>query len=192
MKKVKIYCIEDINDIKYIGSTTQNLINRLTHHRFKKRNDEHITSKKLNLYNCIIYELEICDECDRDDRERYWIENTECVNKNKPGGQSEEKLKEKKKIYDDKNKEKKREYDIQYRLKNKERLKRQKEEYRNKSENKEYQKIYHLEYVKKNKEKNKEYQKIYHLEYSKKNKEKKREYDKQRRIIQKEKLKKQI
>lgn len=163
MKQVKIYCIEDINDLKYIGSTTQSLQQRLNNHRFKKRNDNPITSKKLNLYNCIIYELEICDECDRNEREKYWIENNECVNKNKPGGQSDVELREKKKIYTDKNKEKKRLYDIQYRLKNKERLKRQKEEYRNKPENKEYQKNYHLEYVKKNKEKKREQDRIRYL-----------------------------
>jgi len=168
--KVKIYCIEDINDLKYIGSTTQYLHQRLTNHRFKKRCDNPITSKKLNLYNCIIYELETCDECDRDERERYWIQNTECVNKNKPGGQSEEERREKKKIYADKNKEKKRLYDIQYRLKNKERLKRQKDEYRNKSENKEYQKNYHLEYAKKNKEKKRLYDIQYRLRYLNKKK----------------------
>jgi len=161
--KVKIYCIEDINDIKYIGSTTQSLNQRLNNHILKKRNDNPITSKKLNLYNCIIYELEICDECDRNEREKYWIQNTVCVNKHIPGGQSEEELREKKKIYADKNKEKKRLYDIQYRLKNKERLKRQKDEYRIKSENKEYQKNYHLEYAKKNKEKKREQDRIRYL-----------------------------
>ena len=164
MKKVNIYCIEDINDLKYIGSTTQSLHQRLNNHRFKKRCDNNITSKKLNLYNCIIYELETCDECDRDERERYWIQNTECVNKQIPGvRQSEEELREKSIIYRDKTKDKKREYDKQYRLKNKERLKRQKDEYRNKPENKEYQKNYHLEYVKKNKEKKREQDKLRYL-----------------------------
>jgi hypothetical protein len=167
MKQVKIYCIEDINDLKYIGSTTQSLNQRLNKHRFQKRCDNHITSKKLNLYNCIVYELETCDEYDRDERERYWILNTDCVNFHIPGGQSEEQLREKKKIYTDKNKEKKREYDKQRRILQKEKLKKQKEEYRNKPENK----LRQQEYMK---------------EYMRKNKEKKREYDKQRRILQKE------
>jgi len=163
MKKVKIYCIEDINDLKYIGSTTQSLIQRLNNHRIKKRNDNPITSKKLNLYNCIIYELENCEECNRDEREKYWIENTECVNKNKPGGQSEEELREKSKIRRDKKKEQKREYDKQYRLKNKERLKKEKEEYRNKPENKLRQQEYMKEYVKKNKEKKREQDRLRYL-----------------------------
>ena len=164
MKKVKIYCIEDINDLKYIGSTTQTIYQRLNNHIFKKINDNPITSKKLNLYNCIVYELETCDDCNRDERERYWILNTDCVNKQIPGvRQSEEQLREKSKIYTDKNKDRKREYDIQYRLKNKERLKRQKEEYRNNPENKEYQKNYHLEYVKKNKEKKREKDRLRYL-----------------------------
>ena len=163
MKKVKIYCIEDINDLKYIGSTTQTIYQRLNNHIFKKINDNPITSKKLNLYNCIVYELETCDECNRDEREKYWILNTDCVNKYIPGGQSIEELREKSKIYTDKNKDRKKEYDIQYRLKNKERLKRQKDEYRNKSENKEKQKIYQLEYVKNNKEKKKEKDRLRYL-----------------------------
>jgi hypothetical protein len=170
MKKVNIYCIEDINDLKYIGSTTQSLNQRLNNHITKKRNDNPITSKKLNLYNCIIYELEICDECDRNEREKYWIENTECVNKNKPGGQTEEELREKKKIYTDKNKEKKRLYDKQRRILQKEKLKKQKEEYRNKPENKLRQQEYMKEYMRKNKEKKRLYDKQRRLRYLNKKK----------------------
>lgn len=75
-----IYCIEDINDIKYIGSTSRNLQTRLTEHRYKQRHNLDCSSKKLNLYNCIIYELEICNDSDRMEREKYWINKIDCVN----------------------------------------------------------------------------------------------------------------
>jgi len=77
---VCIYCIEDINDLKYVGSTTQTLNNRLYGHR---SNSNKCSSSKLNLYNCIIYELESCPENERTERERYWINKIDCVNSKK-------------------------------------------------------------------------------------------------------------
>ena len=72
---VSIYCIEDINDLKYVGSTKQYLSTRLCGHR-----RDNCSSSKLNLYNCIIYELESCPEDQRKERERYWINKIDCVN----------------------------------------------------------------------------------------------------------------
>jgi predicted GIY-YIG superfamily endonuclease len=83
-----IYCIEDINDLKYIGSTSRDLNTRLTEHRYKKRNNLSCSSKKLNLYNCIIYLLEECKDEERLEREKYYIENTECVNEIKYTGRN--------------------------------------------------------------------------------------------------------
>lgn len=79
---VSIYCIEDINDLKYVGSTTQPLQNRLSAHKADKRNlkKRQCTSSKLNLEYCIIYELESCDIEDRYKREEYWILKLDCVN----------------------------------------------------------------------------------------------------------------
>ena len=78
-----IYCIEDINDLKYVGSTTQKLNDRLYGHRNDMKIGRNCSSSKLNLYNCIIYPLETCSESDRYEREKYWMDKIDCVNKNK-------------------------------------------------------------------------------------------------------------
>ncbi len=77
---VKIYCIEDINDLKYVGQTKRDLSVRLTEHRYSKRKRPQSTSCQLNLYNCIIYLLEECDEDKLKEREYYWINKIDCVN----------------------------------------------------------------------------------------------------------------
>jgi len=77
---VSIYCIEDINDLKYIGSTTQKLFRRLQTHKKDKRRGHPCSSSKLHLEHSIMYELERCPENERKERERYWINNTDCVN----------------------------------------------------------------------------------------------------------------
>ena len=82
MLMIKIYCIEDINDNKYIGSTKiKYLCDRLSNHRIDKRDRYgECSSCELNLDYCIIYTLEECDEKDRMKRESYWISKIECVN----------------------------------------------------------------------------------------------------------------
>jgi hypothetical protein len=79
---VTIYCIEDINDLKYVGSTSQKLSLRLSQHICDKRNlkKRHCSAIKLNLEYCIICPLETCNECDRQEREQYWIDKIDCVN----------------------------------------------------------------------------------------------------------------
>lgn len=102
---VSIYCIEDINDLKYVGSTSQKLNIRLSEHKSEKnRTKRKPSSYKLNLYNCIIYELERCDESNRKEREQYWINRIDCVNILNT-------------VFD------KKEYQKEYREKNKEQLK---------------------------------------------------------------------
>ena len=98
---VTIYCIEDINDLKYVGSTKQSLNKRLRTHITDKKRKSKITSSKLNLEYCSIYSLENCNESNRKEREKYWINKIDCVNKYKLD-------------YDDKS------YHINYREKNKE------------------------------------------------------------------------
>tara|TARA_R110001632_G_C11164917_1_gene398985 strand:+ start:100 stop:429 length:330 start_codon:yes stop_codon:yes gene_type:complete len=79
---VKIYCIEDINDLQYVGSTTRLLRQRLAEHRYNKKRGKNVqaSSTKLNLEYCIIYLLEECSEEDRYEKEKYWIDKLVSVN----------------------------------------------------------------------------------------------------------------
>ena len=77
-----IYCIEDINGKKYVGSTNQKLNDRLSQHRYDRKRNKYLSSKILDLDNCKIYSLEECEKEESHDRERYWLNHTECVNKN--------------------------------------------------------------------------------------------------------------
>jgi hypothetical protein len=78
-----IYCIEDINDLQYVGSTKQKLNARLSQHKYRQRVDGQYSSKYLNLYNSIIYPLEICNHDNTKSREAYWIKKLNSVNTNK-------------------------------------------------------------------------------------------------------------
>ena len=107
---VKIYCIEDINDLKYVGKTKMKLSVRLSKHRQNKRLDRRCSSKLLNLENCIIYEL------DPKYDERYWINKIDCVNKKKLNGVNMDNHKRLCKKWREKNKEKMKEYQCVYYL----------------------------------------------------------------------------
>jgi hypothetical protein len=76
MRIVRIYCIEDCNGLKYIGSTNQPLKHRLGQHK----DSNQCTSRELDLDNCKMYTLEETDEEHRKVKEQYWIDNTECEN----------------------------------------------------------------------------------------------------------------
>ena len=133
---VSIYCIEDINDLKYIGSTSQNINTRYSQHKYHKKIGHHCSSNKLNLYNCIVYELEKCSEEDRYERERHWASKIECVNETYYLNQKEfyedkaEKSRQQAKRYYAKNKEKCREKHKQYYDNNKKYFKEYNEKYR--------------------------------------------------------------
>jgi len=77
MEIVRIYCIEDCNGLKYVGSTKRTLKRRLSGHREKIN---HCMSRELDLENCKIYTLEETDEEHRNIREQYWMDNIDCVN----------------------------------------------------------------------------------------------------------------
>lgn len=77
----KIYKIVDnTNDNIYIGITTQKyLCNRLSSHKYDK------DCMSFEIIKNDDYKIELIEETDDKSRERYWIENTECVNKQIPG-----------------------------------------------------------------------------------------------------------
>ena len=77
---VKIYCIEDINDLKYVGRTKQTISVRLRQHRLDKKLNRNTSSSILNLENCEVHILETCDPENQREREKYWIHKIDCVN----------------------------------------------------------------------------------------------------------------
>ena len=85
-----VYCIEDINDIKYVGITKKKINQRFNNHIY----DKYDTKKKgicssviLHLEHSIIYPLEInISSKDKKERERYWIDKIDCINKIKLDG----------------------------------------------------------------------------------------------------------
>ena len=78
---MKIYCIEDINDLRYVGSTSKTLQYRLSKHKTDKRLGRNTTSNQLHLEHSIIYELETCDDDISWERETYWMNKLNSVNK---------------------------------------------------------------------------------------------------------------
>ena len=111
LDKAKIYKIVDnTNDNKYIGSTCQSLKTRLSVHkndykRFLKGLYNNIRSFGIIKNND--YKIELLEKCDIKtkqelaSRERYFIENNECVNKVIPGRSHKESVK----AYNDTNKD---------------------------------------------------------------------------------------
>jgi len=80
---VKIYCLEDINDLKYVGSTKQTLERRKWAHNEKRKD---CSSCILHVEHSIIYLLEECEDENRKEREAYWINKLDCVNQVKLKG----------------------------------------------------------------------------------------------------------
>jgi len=108
---IKIYkIIDNTNGNVYIGKTEKKLCDRLAGHRYDYRNNGACYSKEIIKNGD--YKIELIEETDDETRERYWIENIECVNKNIPGRTDDEC----KKIWRDNNKQ----YFKDYRKKNKE------------------------------------------------------------------------
>jgi len=85
---INIYCITDINNKKYVGSTKQKLKDRLQQHKYNKDNNKKISSTKLDLDNCNIELLEECETCNRKEKERYWINKLDTINDKKLNGRN--------------------------------------------------------------------------------------------------------
>jgi hypothetical protein len=185
----KIYKI--VNDklgLTYYGSTTQILSQRMGGHiankkRFDTGKCNNVSSFKLLDGNQKIYLVEkypCNDKNELERRERYYIENNDCVNKCIPSRTNKEyridnkdKIKQYQKEYDKNNKDKKKEYMKEYQKDNKDKRKEYDKEYYidNKDKKKQYSKQYYID----NKDKINEYQK----QYQKDNKDKIKEYMKE-------------
>ena len=114
----------------YYGSTTQTISRRMKGHRSQYKawvggkgyNCKSFDILKNNDYSCSLVEQVECEnKVGLLQRERWWIENNECINKNIPA-RSREERKEQVKEYDQTNKEQIREYNKQYRQQHQEQI----------------------------------------------------------------------
>ena len=81
---MKIYkIIDNTNGNVYIGKTKKRLCDRMAGHRYDYRNNGYCSSREIIKNGD--YKIELIEETEDESRERYWIENTECINKNIPG-----------------------------------------------------------------------------------------------------------
>ena len=167
------------NGLTYYGSTCDELYKRLYNH---KNNYNKCKSKLLfdsgDKVEIILVEKFPCnDKIELYQRERYYIENFECVNRQIPNRTLKEyrdNNKEKMKDWIENNKEKILEYRIQYNNNNKDKRNKQKKEWveNNKNRINEYNK----EYREKNNEKLKQYKREWREKNRDKINEKKREW----------------
>ena len=116
-----IYCIEDINDLKYVGKTKRTLNKRFSNHicgKYDKKKSGYCSSAKLHLEHSIIYILEECDDKISKEREKYWINKIDCINIIKFNGRAENYFKNYNEINKDKLKEKRKEHNDKFKLNN--------------------------------------------------------------------------
>ena len=114
---MKIYkIIDNTNGDVYVGKTINTLKERLRKHKYHKNCSSREIIKNGD------YRIELIEETDDESRERYWIENTECINVAIPGRTYKE-------YYRD-NKDKIQEYQRKKYEKNKEKKKDNMREYR--------------------------------------------------------------
>ena len=133
-EKAKIYkLIDNTNGNIYIGSTIQSLANRKSKHKQETKKKINKCKSKLIInnddYDIILIENYPCSSKEELlARERYFIENMECINKNRPIITIEER----------------KEYEIKYANKNKDLIKTKSKEWykNNKDKKKEYDKKY--------------------------------------------------
>jgi len=216
----KIYkLVNTEGTLTYIGSTTQVLAKRKANHHSNYKNWKNgkyhfVSSYKIfddDEDGCQIVLLEAfpCETKEElEKRERYFIENNECVNKVRPTrtkkeyyednkekfseimkkyrDENKDKLSLSKKQYYENNKEKVQEIQKQYREKNTDKIRKYRKEYA--SDNKEKIREHHKEYRKENKDKLQQYLQQYHKEnidkikqYRVDNKDKIQQYNKQYR-----------
>jgi len=123
---LKIYkIIDNTNGNIYIGKTEQTLKLRLIQHKSHKN----FSSKEIIKNGD--YKIELIEETDDDTRERYYIENTTCINLNIPGRTQKE-------YYEDNKQYHKEYYYRRYQHNKKEIKKHQNEYYSNNKDKKKY------------------------------------------------------
>ena len=181
---------DNTNGNVYYGSTKETISRRISRHR--SQYNEWIGGKRR--YGCksfdilknndysysLVEKVEYEDKMELLQRERWCIENNECVNKCVPLRSPEERI-EYHKEYRENNREQNIEYQKEHYQKNKERINEQQKEYR--EDNKELVTEQKKEYYEKNKVRLIAKQK----EYNQQNKGKKAEYDKEHYQANKEK-----
>ena len=187
----KIYrLVCNITNKNYYGSTTQLLSKRLYDHKknyiyYLKSNKKYLTSFEIikeDNFDIVLVELFNCScKMELEKRERFYIENNQCVNKYIPTRTQEEyketnKYKENTKKYREINKDKLKNNIKEYREANKEKINKQRKQHREatKDKIKEYREA-NKEKHQQNREANKEKKKEYDKEYRKKQKENKKE-----------------
>ena len=163
----KIYC--NITGEYYYGSTTQTLAQRLSKHKndykkWKNGKTNYTTSFRIiereNYTISLLEEGEFQNKDFMKARERHYIENFECVNKNVPtrtDKEYREAHKEQIKEYLQAHREQKKEYDKEYREAHKEQIKEYDKEYY--EANKEHIAEYHKEWYVANRQRIAEYNK---------------------------------
>jgi hypothetical protein len=108
----KIYLLENIDGLKYVGKTKQTIKQRLSAHTCNSKQCETKSSK---LVVSKPFTVTILEECEKDiskEREAYWINHYECVNYLK--------LNHNKKKYNEEWNQNNKEYYKQYHQENKE------------------------------------------------------------------------
>ena len=124
-KNGKIYkIVNSINPKCYIGSTTTELRKRFYNHKSKSKCGTSLCSSRIlfeeDFDNCKIVLVESYPCNNKDEltrRERYWIETTECVNRQIPTRTRQEHYQDNKehiKRYCELNKQRRREYQKEY------------------------------------------------------------------------------
>lgn len=141
-QNAKIYRIVcNVTGKQYIGSTVSTLSTRLCQHKKALIDDRKCTSRDvLNSgdYNIVLIEDYPCERKEQLlQRERYYIETTDCVNKNIPNRSKEEWYQDNKDVLADKyklNREKRIEYQMNWNAANKDKLKKYQKTYKTKNE----------------------------------------------------------
>ena len=161
MEFARVYKLESSNGLVYYGSTTQKYLSvRLCQHKSDSKDcTKHNTCASKLLYAdgasvtiTLVENVKDCkDKYELQARERWYIENNECVNKVVPGRTRQE--------YRVINRERHNETNAVWYEENKERLKEKAKLYRVK--NQESLKVYHKEYNKQNATVRNEYRKTY-------------------------------